>query len=492
MELPKDLDGIRDLPWAPYAGRNLSYFFTSIHLRETYGKLYEKFLGIRFSYIFVEADDNHWQMYRSPKESERLEKFVYEKTRNEAYVQDILERTGKGYDHYRRHAEERVKKDYRNASTNEMADALGRECSVYLNMIVGTSCAIIFASALARRLQETVPEEAVARMALPLYMTLPLEEEIAFWKLVEKIQKHKNNKINAIDGLTQDIRQAIQTHYDAYSWLDAYENEPVWKMEDFIGRINAALGQDGATKAHELEERHEANEKLVNDTAEKHRVPKQQLKQFRLAMYYRILGESLVGLANQVSRPLFFAIAKKLFLPRNQIKWFSDEELLDALQGKVEAERLLAKLPERQKHYVIALGKQNVHAFEGPAAQAFLDQLEIEKSVVENVTELKGVSAYPGKVKGIARVVHHVGQVDKVKTGDILVTLNTTPSFILAMKRSAAIVTDEGGITCHAAIVSRELGIPCIIGTKAGTRLIPDGALIEVDAAAGIVRKIEE
>ncbi len=62
----------------------------------------------------------------------------------------------------------------------------------------------------------------------------------------------------------------------------------------------------------------------------------------------------------------------------------------------------------------------------------------------------------------------------------------------MAMKRASAIVTDEGGITCHAAIVSRELGIPCIIGTKSGTRLIPDGAKVEVDAAAGTVRKIEE
>ncbi|MBI2445292.1 hypothetical protein HYV43_02790 [Candidatus Micrarchaeota archaeon] len=194
---------------------------------------------------------------------------------------------------------------------------------------------------------------------------------------------------------------------------------------------------------------------------------------------------------NSASKPLFSAIAKKLTLPRNQIKWFTDEELIAALEGRVQPEQLMECLPDRQKHYLIALGQKHPHVYEGAQVDTFLNNLDIENPAVADVTEVKGVPAYPGKVQGIARVVQHVGQLDKVQQGDILVTLNTTPSFILAMKRSAAIVTDEGGITCHAAIVSRELGIPCIIGTKAGTRLIPDGVMVEVDAAAGTVRKLE-
>jgi len=216
------------------------------------------------------------------------------------------------------------------------------------------------------------------------------------------------------------------------------------------------------------------------------------VQQFRLAMYHRILGESLFGLGNHATQPLFTAIAKKLTLPKNQIKWFSYDELLDALAGNVAPDALMDRLPQRQKHYLVALGEKQVHAFQGPDVDTILSQLDIELPSVADVKEVKGVSAYPGKVIGYARVVQHVGQIDKVKAGDILVTLNTTPSFIMAMKRSAAIVTDEGGITCHAAIVSRELGIPCIIGTKAGTRLIPDGARIEVDAAAGTVRRLDE
>jgi pyruvate, water dikinase len=75
-------------------------------------------------------------------------------------------------------------------------------------------------------------------------------------------------------------------------------------------------------------------------------------------------------------------------------------------------------------------------------------------------------------------------------SGDVLVTGMTRPEFVPLMKLASAIVTDEGGITCHAAIVSRELGKPCVIGTKNATKVLRDGMLIEVDAEKGIVRII--
>lgn len=77
-----------------------------------------------------------------------------------------------------------------------------------------------------------------------------------------------------------------------------------------------------------------------------------------------------------------------------------------------------------------------------------------------------------------------------MKDGDVLISTATTPSIVSAMKKAAAIVTDEGGLTCHAAIVSRELKIPCIIGTKIATKVFKDGDRVEVDATKGIVRKL--
>lgn len=104
--------------------------------------------------------------------------------------------------------------------------------------------------------------------------------------------------------------------------------------------------------------------------------------------------------------------------------------------------------------------------------------------------ELTGDIAMKGKAQGRVRLILHKEQISEFHEGEILVTENTEPSFLPAMKKAAAIVTDEGGITSHAAIVSRELKKPCIIGTKIATKAFKDGDMVEVDAEKGVVRKV--
>ena len=77
--------------------------------------------------------------------------------------------------------------------------------------------------------------------------------------------------------------------------------------------------------------------------------------------------------------------------------------------------------------------------------------------------------------------------VNKIKKGDILVSTMTRPDYIIAMKKASTVITDEGGLLCHAAIVSREMGKLCIISTKIATQLLRDGDLVEVDANKGVV-----
>jgi phosphoenolpyruvate synthase/pyruvate phosphate dikinase len=105
--------------------------------------------------------------------------------------------------------------------------------------------------------------------------------------------------------------------------------------------------------------------------------------------------------------------------------------------------------------------------------------------------EIRGTVAYKGIVRGLARIVDGKADLSNVQEGDILVTQMTNPTYVPVMKRSGAIVTDEGGALCHAAIASRELRIPCIIGTKVATQVLKDGDLVEVDADNGVVRIIE-
>ncbi len=100
---------------------------------------------------------------------------------------------------------------------------------------------------------------------------------------------------------------------------------------------------------------------------------------------------------------------------------------------------------------------------------------------------LKGLGASPGVAGGPVRIVSDEMNLEVVKKGDVMVTAMTSPDMVPAMTRAAAIVTDEGGMTCHAAIVARELGIPCIVGASHATELLKDGEKITVDGSMGVV-----
>jgi len=104
-------------------------------------------------------------------------------------------------------------------------------------------------------------------------------------------------------------------------------------------------------------------------------------------------------------------------------------------------------------------------------------------------TVVRGLGASPGRAAGTARVVDGVGELDRVEDGDVIVTRMTTPDMVPAMKRAAAIVTDEGGMTSHAAIVSRELGVPAVVGTGNATAVVEDGVTVTVDGEKGVVER---
>lgn len=113
--------------------------------------------------------------------------------------------------------------------------------------------------------------------------------------------------------------------------------------------------------------------------------------------------------------------------------------------------------------------------------------------IIHGATEdeaIKGATAYPGHAKGTVRIIFDPTKSDHFQDGDILVTRMTRPEYLPIMKKAAAIVTDAGGILSHAAITSRELKKPCVIGTNKATKLLKDGDQVEVDADIGIVRII--
>ncbi len=114
-------------------------------------------------------------------------------------------------------------------------------------------------------------------------------------------------------------------------------------------------------------------------------------------------------------------------------------------------------------------------------------EVEMKGEKAEKKVLLRGLPASPGVAVGRVKVILNLDELSKVKEGDVLVAKMTTPDFVPAMKRAVAIVTDEGGMTSHAAIVSRELGIPAVVGTGKATEVLKDGMLVTVDGTHGVV-----
>ncbi|MFZ3301309.1 MAG: phosphoenolpyruvate synthase [Microgenomates group bacterium] len=111
---------------------------------------------------------------------------------------------------------------------------------------------------------------------------------------------------------------------------------------------------------------------------------------------------------------------------------------------------------------------------------------EAKSTVVQETAPiLKGISASPGIGSGVVKILKSPKEIDKIKTGDVLVAPMTSPDYVPAMKKASAIVTNEGGMTSHAAIVSREMGIPCVVGTKTGTKTLNEGDIVTVNGSTG-------
>lgn len=165
-------------------------------------------------------------------------------------------------------------------------------------------------------------------------------------------------------------------------------------------------------------------------------------------------------------------------IPKDTLKYLTVEELENYLKCGS-----LPDIEKRKKFMLIRYADKN---------WTFYDDPKLWKILVEDVTDnfVKGNIAFKGKHRGKVRLITKVHQANDLQEGEILVTSMTDPRYVPAMKKAGAIVTDEGGITCHAAIVARELKKPCIIGTKHATIVFKTGDIVEVDADKGVVRKL--
>lgn len=171
--------------------------------------------------------------------------------------------------------------------------------------------------------------------------------------------------------------------------------------------------------------------------------------------------------------------------PFNELKWLSMDEIIKILdKGNLKILNKAKKCSKNKTRYGVMIED----GFLEVTSKLWID---VENFFYQNragVKEIKGMVGNSKKIiKGKVRVIFDP-KISDIKRGDILVTSMTRPEFLPLMQKASAFITDEGGITCHAAIVAREMNKPCIIGTKIATKILHDGDLVELDASKGIIK----
>ncbi|HOX97316.1 MAG TPA: PEP-utilizing enzyme [bacterium] len=189
-------------------------------------------------------------------------------------------------------------------------------------------------------------------------------------------------------------------------------------------------------------------------------------------------------------------ISKRTGLAKTDIQFLWDDELEKLLTSKTN---IIQRYIQKKRKFCAAFAApKSLKTKEYYIGDEASDQREsIFKSsnqILEKISQdiIKGTIASIGTATGMVKIINNVSEVGKVKKGDILVTGMTSPKYMPAIFNSGAIITDDGGLTCHAAIIARELKKPCIIGTKIATSILNDGDLVEVDANNGLVKIIKQ
>ncbi len=164
-----------------------------------------------------------------------------------------------------------------------------------------------------------------------------------------------------------------------------------------------------------------------------------------------------------------------------QLSW---QELMDGIQGRCEGRDLASRAAERRAgfEFVVRGGSTKWIAASHPARTAAASETPPET--------LQGVSGWQGRSRGRVRVIASDDDMLLMQPGEILVATMTQPRLMLAVEKASAIVTDEGGMLCHAVLVSREFNLPCVIGTERATHVLRSGDLVDVDAEEGVVRLV--
>jgi phosphohistidine swiveling domain-containing protein len=256
-----------------------------------------------------------------------------------------------------------------------------------------------------------------------------------------------------------------------------------------FAEVDEAFVQAAAANAHDMST--SGNEDAVQSVLTAHGLVENPLDFYRILTAWRDERKRLNHTGLYALVRILREVARRHGIPPELVNGLVPYQANDFFEGTVSAEMLERQI--RDGVLIVIEASGDISYRFGVEAQGLWEKnLAAIRSVQEHSGDIKGTVASRGTAIGRARILNDFNdpRAASFVQGDILVTSMTRPEFLPLMKLAAAFVTDEGGITSHAAIVSRELKKPCIIGTKIATQVLKDGDMVEVDAERGMVRRV--
>lgn len=356
---------------------------------------------------------------------------------------------------------------------DQNSDTLEKKCTDSISLLRNLLAFLPITHPLAKTIENRVitilKEKGVTESAMqtvlldittPEKINAPLAEQIALHTLAKRMSDPQF-----------DLEIALDEHTAQFAFLGYREPFAVgYTKEFFRARLSDVLTNPPNTHVSEHHFSLTAEEQALVDL----------MKEF---VYFRNYRTEKLYEALYYIEPIWSLVAHEYTLSdKHDLSYYLMSEVNDLFrENKKVPDTVIAN---RKEHFGILLHNNSWKYLDGNVVVALKQE---RNAHVTAATALKGTPACKGIVSGTARIVLSASEQDKIQPGDILITNMTTPDFLPSMKRAAAFVTDEGGITCHAAIVAREMKKPCVIGTKTATVSFKDGDRITVDANTGTV-----